>query len=189
MNFITTIDNLNIISIDDSKQDLIPIEKLKSYLIWRQKEFLEKYDGVRYNTENDDYVGIQAELKNGKPLIATINSTLLNWDRKDSHPWIVIIEIRYNGQNNNGLPDNNTLTSLNNFENELMKELKDYDGYLNIGRQTADYCRDIIFACKDFRKPSKIIHQLLTTKKIGFEINYNIYKDKYWKSFDRFKPD
>jgi hypothetical protein len=42
------------------------------------------------------------------------------------------------------------------IQDELMKELKDIDGYLNIGRQTASGEREIYFACTDFRKPSKI---------------------------------
>lgn len=189
LNSITTIDNLTITSLNEAKKDLIPIEKLKAYLIWRQKEFLEKYDGVRYNIENDSYSSLEAELNNGKPLIAIVNTTLLDWDRKASHPWIAIIEIKYQGDNNNGMPDEITYQKLNEIEDELMKELLDYDGYLNVGRQTADNTREIYFACKDFRKPSKIFHQLVTTNINGYEITFDIYKDKYWKTFNRFRTN
>jgi len=189
LNSITTIDNLTITSINEAKKDLIPIEKLKAYLIWRQKEFSEKYDGIRYNIENDSYSGLEAELNNGLPLIAVVNTTLLDWDRKASHPWIASVEIKYQGENNNGMPDDATYQRLNEIEDELMKELLDYDGYLNIGRQTADNAREIYFACKDFRKPSKIFHQLIKDNLDGYEITYDIYKDKYWKTFNRFKTN
>src|SRR6185436_17614517 len=53
LNFATTIDNLTVIGKNDAQQELVPIEKLKNFLIWRQKEFMEKYEGVRLNTEND----------------------------------------------------------------------------------------------------------------------------------------
>jgi hypothetical protein len=189
LNSIATIDNLTLTSMNEAKKDLIPIEKLKAYLIWREKEFLEKYDGVRYNIENDSYSSFEAELSNGKPLIAIINTTLLDWDRKASHPWIASVEIKYPGENMNGMPDDTTYQRLNEIEDGLMKELPDHEGCLNIGRQTADNAREIYFACKDFRKPSKIFHQLIADNLYGYEINYEIYKDKYWKTFNRFKTN
>ena len=42
---------------------------------------------------------------------------------------------------------------------KIVEELKDFEGYLNIGRQTADSVREIYFACKEFRKPSKVFAQ------------------------------
>ena len=36
-------------------KELIPISKLKDFLTWREKEFIEKYEGTRHNTENDSY--------------------------------------------------------------------------------------------------------------------------------------
>lgn len=186
LNAVTTIDNLTVIPKDKAEKELIPIAKLKDYLIWREKEFVEKYSGFRYDTENDKYSSLEAELSNGRPFVAIINTTLLKWDSKASHPWILEVEINFDGENNNGMPDNDTYELLNNFEDEIMFEIKDFDGYLNIGRQTADNSREIYFACHDFRKPSKILYEL--TKKYSGILNftYAIYKDKYWQSFERF---
>ncbi|SNS18574.1 Family of unknown function [Belliella buryatensis] len=189
LNSVTTIDNLTVISKDQAEIDLIPIEKLKDYLIWREKEFLEKYDGIRHNTDNDNYSSLEATLKNGLQLVAIINTTLLDWDSKASHPWILKVEIKYDGSKNNGMPDNDSYEQLNNFEDELMLELKDFDGYLNIGRQTADGERIIFFACKDFRKPSKLLYNLATKHSGKINLNFDIYKDKYWRSFERFRPN
>ena len=189
LNSITTIDNLTVIPRDKAEKELIPIAKLKDYLIWREKEFVEKYSGYRYNTENDMYSSLEAELNNGRPLVAIINTTLLEWDSKASHPWILKVEINYDGDNNNGMPDNDTYELLNNFEDDIMVEIKDFDGYLNIGRQTADNSREIYFACNDFRKPSKTLYEL--TKKYSGKLNltYDIYKDKYWQSYERFRTN
>jgi len=189
LNSVTTIDNLTVISNDQAEKELISIEKLKDYLIWREKEFLEKYDGVRYNTENDSYSSLEATLNNGLPLVAVINTTLLDWDSKASHPWILKVEIKFDGSKNNGMPDNNTYEQLNNFEDEIMTELKDFEGYLNIGRQTADSERIVYFACKDFRKPSKLLHHLTKKHSDKLDLSYDLYKDKYWQSFERFRPN
>jgi len=186
LNFATTIDMIKIVGKKDVKADLVPIEKLKDFLIWREKEFVEKYEGVRRNTDADGYAMLEAELENGLGLVAVINTELLQWDAKASHPWIVNLEIKYNGEANRGMPDDATFKLLNEIEDEIIAELKDYDGYLNIGRQTAEGSREIYLACNDFRKPSKV----LQAKKLKYagelEMDYNIYKDKYWQSFNRF---
>lgn len=188
LNSITTIDSLTVISKEQAEKELIPIDKLKDYLIWREKEFVEKYEGLRYNTENDSYSSLEAKLKSGKPLFAIINTTLLEWDSKASHPWILKAEIKYDGNDNNGMPDKDTYELLDQFEDEIMLDLKDYEGYLNVGRETADNLRSIYFACKDFRKPSKVLHTLEKKYSTKLDLSYDIYKDKYWQSFEKFRP-
>jgi hypothetical protein len=184
LNFATTIDNIDIIGKKEAQKELVPIEKLKDFLIWREKEFVEKYEGVRHNTDEDSYSNYEAELESGNMLLATMNESLLDWNSKASHPWILVVEIKYEGQN--GMPDSDTYELLNNIENEILEELKDYDGYLNIGRQLADDVREIYFGCKDFRKPSKVLHKIKNEYIKTIEIDYHIYKDKYWRSFQKF---
>lgn len=188
LNAVTTIDNLTIISRAQAEKELIPIAKLKDYLIWREKEFIEKYNGVRYNTENDNYSGFEAILDNGLPLLAIINTTLLDWDSKASHPWILSVTVQFDG-NNKGMPNDSTHKLLDRFEDEILSELKDFEGYLNIGRQTSDSKRIIYFACKDFRKPSKVLHELEKNYSGILNLTHDIYKDKYWQSFERFRSN
>ena len=156
--------------------------------MWRQKEFLEKYEGERHNTQNDAYATFESELKNnGRKLISTINTTLLDWDRKASHPWFMTVKINYKGDKNNGMPDEQTYKAMEAFESEIMNELKDSDGYLNIGRESGDNLREIYFACKEFRKPSKVLHQLTTKYKNELDLSYDIYKDKYWQKMESYR--
>jgi hypothetical protein len=187
LDFASTIDNLQVVGKAGAQKELVPIEKLKPYLTWREKEFIEKYEGLRRNTENDEYSAYEATLKDGKPLIAIMNTNLLDWDSKASHPWILNIGIKYNGKGNNGMPDNETYQLLNALEEDINKELHDSDGYLNLGRQTADSSRHIYFACKDFRKPSKVLHGIQKQYAGRLDLSYDIYKDKYWQSFERFR--
>lgn len=188
LDFVNNIDNLQVINKNEAKKELIPITKLKDFLIWRQKEFIEKYDGVRYNTEEDEYSILEAELKNGNNLIAVVNANLLNWDSKASHPWIAVITFKFNGHNNNGMPNENDYKRLNEIEENILQQLLDKEGYLYIGRQTANSEREIYFACKDFRKPSKVLFSIQQKHSNEFDVEYDIYKDKYWQSFERFIP-
>ncbi len=186
LNSITAIDNINIINPAETKEELIPLRKLKDFLIWRQKEFIEKYDGFRHDTQKANYSSFEATTNKGLPLLAIINTDLLSWENKPSHPWISVINIEYDGQNNNGMPNTTTYELLNAIEDKIVLDLKDSDGYLNIGRQTVDSTRTIYFACIEFRKPSKILHDIKTYYKDRINIEFDIYKDKYWQSFDRF---
>lgn len=188
LDFAVTIDNLKILGKKEAERELIPIEKLKDFLSWRQKEFIEKYEGVRYDTENDNYSILEAELESGNTLIAVVNTELMKWDRKASHPWISVLTLKYDGSNNNGMPNDKDYKLLDAIEEEIMQELKDIDGYLNVGRQTAKGEREIYFACKDFRKPSRIFFKTQKNYSDCFEIECDIYKDKYWQSFNRFNP-
>lgn len=186
LDFLTTIDNLLIIGKQEVAKELVPISKLKNFLTWRQKEFIEKYEGVRYNTEADSYAIMEAELENENKLLAVINTELLKWDSKASHPWLCFITLKFNGSKTNGMPNDSDYNFLNGIEEEILHELKDKEGYLNIGRQTAEGEREIYFACKDFKKPSKVFYEIQQLYQEKYKIEFEIFKDKYWQAFERF---
>jgi hypothetical protein len=189
LDFVNNIDTLKIVGTQQAEKELIPISKLKDFLTWRQKEFIEKYEGARYDTENDGHSILEAEFESGNKLFAVVNTDLLSWDSKASHPWISVLTLKYDGSNNNGMPSDNDYKLLDKIQDEIMQELKDIDGYLNIGRQTAKGEREIYFACRDFRKPSKVLYKVEQDYSDSFEIEYDIYKDKYWQSFERFNEN
>lgn len=186
LEFVTTIDEIKIIGKKDAQKDLVPIEKLKSFLTWREAEFVEKYEGVRYHTDNDNYATFKGESKDGSLVFAIINTDLLHWESKASHPWILTVEIKFDGKETNGMPDDKTYKLLDVLEEEISEHLKDSDGYLNIGRETSENLREIYFACKDFRKPSDVLNKVKNKYSDAIGLDYDIYKDKYWQSFNRF---
>ena len=188
LNFINLIDVLRIRGKEDvdAGTELVPMIKLKDYLLWREKEFVEKYEAVAPNDEQGDFAMLQATLPGGDPLIAIINLSLLRWEGKVSYPWIAQVSVTYDGRRNNGFPDKDTMARLEELEDSISDHLKATDGYLNIGRQTAENVREIYFACRDFRKPSKVLHAIQQQHASDLTIGYEIYKDKYWESFDRF---
>ena len=128
---------------------------------------------------------LERQVEDGKPLLAVIKTEILNWDSKASHPWVAVLDLQYEGHEN-GLPEEEDYNFLDKIEDEIMEELKDFEGYLNIGRETADNSRVIYFACKDFRKPSKVFYEIEQKYHDKYEVNFDIFKDKYWRSFNRF---
>ncbi len=186
LKFTTFIDEVEVIGSKDATKELIPIEKLLSFLNWREKEFLEKYEGIRHDTDQDRFSSYEMSRPDGRVKIAIMNTTLLRWDRKASHPWIVVLSIEYISAENNGMPDEHVLKLLNEMEDEIMLELKDSEGYLNVGRQTGDNSREIYFACNDFRLPSKVLHKIQDKYEGKLNMVCDIYKDKYWRLFKHF---
>jgi hypothetical protein len=188
LNSLVSIDNISVGGKESAEQDLIPISKLKDYLIWREKEFVEKYDAMCYNSENDNFATLEASLDNEMPLIAIVNRALLDWDGTASHPWILMINISYEDLLGDGFPDEKTYALLDQFEDNILDKLKEQDGYLNIGRQTAAGERLLYFACKEFRKPSLVVEEIIQKYSDQINADFDIYKDKYWQSLEHFKP-
>ncbi|MDH7461518.1 DUF695 domain-containing protein [Chitinophagaceae bacterium 26-R-25] len=186
LNATTTIDLLTIAGKDPSQTELIPIEKLKDYLVWREKEFIERYEETWRDTEKDEYSGLSAKLPNGNEMVAVINTSLINWDNKPSHPWILTVKIEYDGRRHNGMPDKKTTAMIEELESELSKELPDAEGFLNFGNQTGGNKREIYFVCKDFRRPSKILNYVSLKHAGKMDLSFDIYKDKYWRTFSHF---
>ena len=186
LDFATSIDQITVMGAAEAKQPLVPIEKLKDFLLWRQKEFVEKYEGLRHQTDEDTYATFEAERESGNRLVAIMNTDLLAWDAKASHPWVVVVAVPYDGTDRAGMPDETTYALLNELEDALIAELPDVDGYLNLGRETANSQREIYFACQDFRKPAKVLYDFQTRYADTLDMTYEIYKDKYWQSFERF---
>jgi hypothetical protein len=182
---VTTIDSVKVVGTSDAERELVPIGKLKSFLDWREKEFVEKYHGLVKDTHDMGHSVLEAETSAGTRVIAVINTDILKWESKASHPWILRVEISYDGSKNGGLPDEETNDALRQLEDAIAVQLKDEEGYILIGHESAENLRSIYFACRDFRKPSKVVYQLLLDEP-DWKIEYRIYKDKYWQSFNRY---
>lgn len=183
---VTLIDNINIVGKEKAERELVPITKLKDFLIWREKEFIEKYEENYHYSDQDQFTMYEAELENGLPLIASMNTSLLHWDNKPSHPYIARVLIPYESDSN-GMPTQETFDLTNAFEDSLIQELPAEKGYLHIGRQTGDSMKEIYFVAKEFRELSKTIQQNIEAFSPDLNIFYEIYKDKYWQTFERYR--
>ena len=114
-------------------------------------------------------------------------TTLLEWEGKASHPWILRVEISYDSSDENGMPEDAMYDLLDRFEQDATAELTDCDGYLNVLRTTGNHSRVFYLACKDFRVPSKVLKGLSNKYSKKLNPTYEIHKDKYWRSFEQFR--
>lgn len=187
MNMATMIDEVTVVSRCPDGKECIPISKLGEFITWREKELVEKYEGIYLTTDTDSYALMEAEDAEGLPVIAVINQDILEWDAKASHPWMMVVEIDYDGKGRNGMPDKRTNELMDLFEEELSTKLPHSAGYLNPGRETYNNKRAIFFACKEFRYVSKATAAVIGQYQGRLEVSYDIYKDRYWRSLDHFR--
>lgn len=185
LNAATLLDIITVAGPSTDQAELIGTDKLQDFLAWREKEFVEKYKGVRYDTETDKHAVMEAQDENGLPVIAVVNQELLGWDAKPSHPWMMVIEVKY-GTENNGMPDEETYALMTQLEEELFEQLPDAEGYLNLGVETHNGTRSVFYACKEFRRSSKTAAACIYNYAEELDISYDIYKDKYWRTMNRF---
>ncbi|GGA82664.1 DUF695 domain-containing protein [Puia dinghuensis] len=190
LNAATLIDNLHVTGPQPGNEELIPMEKLIDFLLWKEKEFVERYEGIRHDTENDGHAVFEGKDKDGFVSIATINTHILDWDAKASHPWMTVITIDYEktrSNGNNGLPDKKHYEAMNRFQNDLTAQLTDGAGYLCLGRHTGKGTTEIYLACREFRTASATVQELIEAWKKELSCSYEIYKDKYWRTMSRFQ--
>lgn len=185
----TQIDHVTVKGPSPENKPPIRMEKLADLLLWKEKEFVEKYQGVRHQTEADNYAALNGEDNDGLPLIAIVNQDLLNWDAKASHPWMMVIEIDFGktkGAGAKGMPDDKYFDLMERFQDELTELLPDSAGYLDLGRKTYNGVRTIYLACKEFRFSSKKVYELIQAHN-ELDCTYDIYKDKYWRTMEAFR--
>ena len=84
------------------------------------------------------------------------------------------------------MPSPEVYAIMSQFEEELEKLLPDSVGYLNLGRETYNNKRTTYFACAEFRQASKKTQALMKNYKQKLNIEYDIYKDKYWMTMNRY---
>jgi hypothetical protein len=187
MNMATMLDDVKVIPGCPNGMKAIPIYKLEEFITWREKELVEKYEGTYLSSDADTYSIMNATDADGLPVVASINQNILEWDAKASHPWMLVIEIPYDGEGRNGMPEKKTTDLMNQFEDELTAQLPHSAGYLHLGRETYNSKREIYFACKEFRIVSRAVARHIAQYQHRLAASYEIYKDRYWRSLDHFR--
>ncbi len=167
--------------------ELISVEKLKDYIIWREKEFLEKYQQVNYNSLEDELTLFEGTVDQGIPMLSVINCKALEWEYKASHPWMLVIIQNYQPKDELGLPDDSSLNLFENIQSDMETLLPESAGYIQIGTETLDGRRELFIACREYRQATRMAKLIQQKYQQRMEIDFDIFKDKYWKTFNNYR--
>lgn len=186
----TSIDNFEVISTNDAQQALIPINKLKSYLSWRTKEFsIIPPDHMYCKTAMPQWKHYTIQVENGEAFCLLADTTLLNFPFKIAYPWMMVVSVALdNTPHQHSIPRNILCDFFEELENDLNKALSRDSGNLLIAKKTEKEEYTLYWACQEFRHSSKIAYKVLQKYIEFFSIDYSIYKDKYWQTLDFFPP-
>lgn len=176
----TRIDNYETGPVPDAGQgiELIPISKLNEYLNWREKEFVEKYETVPTEIP-DTYHLLEAEDKEGKKMLLTVNMDCRYWDKKPAFSWLLQVNINFTGDDT-GFPSEEQLIALQTLEEEIFSLLP-VDRTILAGNKTYDNCRNIYFYVSDFKTTAVLLNRFIESKATAYEILFFIRRDKYWR--------
>jgi hypothetical protein len=167
----------------EEKIDLIPLTKLNDYLVWRQKEFIEKYEHTDKILPEEKWTVLQATGEKGGFMIATMNTAYASWEYQSAYPWLVQVNIQFKG-NNNGMPHKNQSEYLQNQEDIMIELLAKNNLALYLGHSTHDYERSIYWYSHNYNTVSKMIHPFVEQMPNEYKVVFFIKKDKYWRAMD-----
>ena len=184
---INTVDHIEVRGPGADIEELIPLEKLPDYLNWREKEFVEKYQEITYDPTDDSYTGFEGTTQEDMPIISTINTTVLNWDHKASHPWILVIMNEYIPANESGFPDADNFDLMVSVEEKIEERLMQRPGFIFLGTETVNGIREAFFACRDFRYASEVMDEFIEAYADKLNMRMEFFKDRYWQSFEKYR--
>lgn len=180
------VDNIVVTGKDGLTNVPRPISELKDYLTARQQALEEKYKDTYYDAGNEKFSVLQINKEGATQSVGVINTDLLQWDNKPSHPWLLKVEI--------ASPENDEEQSAekaalpNTIEERLTEALKKDGGVLKIGHLITGNLLEIFFACRHFRTPVLTAKSIQAMFSNQVDIDYELYLDKYWHSLQDLNP-
>jgi hypothetical protein len=185
VNTATKIDNYETGPVPAADQgiEIIPVTKLHEYLNWREKEFVEKYESVPAE-QPDTFHLLEAEDRDGKKMLLTVNMDCRYWDKKPAYSWLLQVNINYTGDEN-GFPSEEQLIALQTLEEEMYSLLPG-DRIILAGNKTYDNCKNIYFYISDYKTTAALLNQYVESKATTYEILFFIRRDKYWRVMEQY---
>ncbi len=144
---------------------------------------MEKYESVQADMP-DTYHLLEAEDKDGKKMLLTVNMECRYWDKKPAFSWLLQVNINYTGDEN-GFPTEEQLIALQTLEEEIFTLLPG-DNTILAGNKTYDNCKNIYFYVSDYKTTASLLNRYIESKATAYEIIFFIRRDKYWRVMEQY---
>jgi len=181
---IESIDNILVKGSDNSNNELIPIYKLQDYLIWREKEFVEKNHQMKYKSQGDDFISFEGTIDGNVPIVSSVNKNLIHWEFKTSHPWILSVILNIMDDSYPTEDHSQEKVIINKIQKDIDQLLPENKGYIFIGWHKIEGNIEIFYACQEYRRPSAALREIEANYAGQIDVKYDLVKDKYWRMFE-----
>lgn len=181
LNIATATDNIRVLADTGYENGAQPLNLLKPLLEAQNTALMAFRNEVWENRGKEQYLTLQGIFDNGLPYTSILNHSAAKYSSKPAYPWILCIQMPYQGAANKGMPQQETLRNMQHIEDAIIAELQPTTDYIHLGSETGANLRVVYFAAKDFRKASHILYKTLHAQRSRAELNYQIYRDPYWQ--------
>ncbi|HEX7904746.1 MAG TPA: DUF695 domain-containing protein [Chitinophagaceae bacterium] len=188
LNTATLIDSMDVRGLPEASEaiELIPMSKLNDYLVWREKEFVEKYATLDVKRPAESWGVLEANAGDeNKPMLAVIDAGFKDWEYRSAYPWLAQVDIEFEG-NEDGMPEKKAMEEMQQLEDDILQLLERLPSTFLMGHDTHDGLRSIYFYTDQFNEVATIINHYLESRSWDYKIVFHIRKDKYWKAMDYF---
>jgi hypothetical protein len=181
----TLIDDMDYGSEPEDKTELIPIAKLDSYLLWREKEFVEKYQAGPIEKVPELYNVIEGQDEDGNVMIAIVNTAYENWSYKPAYQWLLSVSMEYEAAEN-GLPPEKMLAAMQLEEEQVIKMLVSQSEAIYVSSKTFKGARTACFYTRSYELPCQLMHKWADEHPNSVISGFFVEKDKYWRCLEEF---
>ncbi len=140
------------------------------------------------SSSNEKFSVVEAKMKDGKPIIGSINTALKNYAKKIQYPWCLKINMALDlkGVTKNGLPIKSESDIANKFEDELLKEINKLAATQYIGHFYNDTFLDIYVYLDNPEKVNQYLKNKVNEKSLVRPFAFEIKKDPEWGTVNSF---
>jgi len=127
---------------------------------------------------------VEGTTAKNKQLVGSINMAYKNYDNKAKYPWCLTINMALELENlyDNGLPKDNESKIANQFEDELISEIKKLSTSHYIGHLFNDTFLDIYVYLDKPEKVNRYLQTQVNKKDITRPFRYEIKEDPLWST-------
>ncbi len=130
-------------------------------------------------TDNKESFSIYKGEMNGRPVFAMVDTRYKDFKEKKFYPWFLSISTSLENPTQEGLTTNEEAEVLNDFEDNLLLEIKDVVPFCFLGRATWNGYREIFLYVKEPEVLSKKLQEIIDSKKYrGFA--FRCERDDDW---------
>lgn len=108
-NAIMHIDHVTVCSKQDAEKRVNTNRQIKEYFNFKNSE-ISRLNSIQYDhIDSDEYSILEGQTDDDQPLSVMLNSSILEWEHKASHPWMFVMDVTYQGQDYQGMPSGTRL--------------------------------------------------------------------------------
>ena len=165
------------------------MKSIKSYVISLFFGLGKVFDKINTKYLSMERKGIIGEyFENGFPVIMKFINELPNKEVMNRFHYLVIVSWKYNGKENNGMPENEINKRMILLEDTIGKSMKTSKIFLHAYSRTGNNLKELVYYCTNQTDFMALLNKTLQHHE-DYPIEIDFYEDKDWREFKQVLDD